>query len=85
MTPIPVTRHTFRREQIFALKSLGVGLVVTLTEETPLPAAWFRGTGVENLFVPVPNYEPPSEEQMGRIMGRSLGQTGTVFLGWVND
>ena len=47
-------------------------LVVTLTEETPLPEAWFRGTGVQNLFVPVPNYEPPSVEQMDRIMGERV-------------
>lgn len=57
------------REQIFALATLGVRLVITLTEEEPLPAAWFQGTGVANAFVPVPNYEPPSVEQMERILG----------------
>ena len=52
-----------------AFASLGVRLVVTLTEESPLPQAWFQGTAVTNLFVPVPNYEPPSEDQMDNIMG----------------
>ena len=57
-----------RAEQIAALKTLGVGLVITLTEETPLPAGWFEGTGVRNLFVPVPNYEPPSMLQIDSIV-----------------
>ena len=57
------------RDQVLALASLGVRLVVTLTEETPLPVSWFNGTGVDNLFVPVPNYEPPRAQQMDRIMG----------------
>ena len=58
---------------MFALASLGVRLVVTLTEETPLPVSWFNGTGVDNLFVPVPNYEPPRAQQMDRIMGEWVG------------
>ena len=49
-----------------------MGLVVTLTEETPLPAAWFHGTGVRNAFFPVPNYEPPMAEQMDEIMGELM-------------
>ena len=46
----------------------GVCLVVTLTEEEPLPAAWFEGTGVANLFVPVPNYCPPTLPDMDKIL-----------------
>eukprot|EP00798_Chlamydomonas_sp_ICE-L_P018252 gene18252-24705_t len=60
--------------QIYALAKLGIRLLVTLTEEEPLPASWFRGEkglpgpGVRNLFVPAPKYEPPSVEQMDQIM-----------------
>ncbi len=44
-------------------------LVVTLTEEDPLPPAWFDpAVGVANLFVPVTNYEPPSVRQMDDIL-----------------
>ena len=42
--------------------------MVTLTEEEPLPAAWFEGTGVANLFVPVPNYCPPTLPDMDKIL-----------------
>ncbi|GAX78765.1 hypothetical protein CEUSTIGMA_g6202.t1 [Chlamydomonas eustigma] len=56
------------RDQILAFAHLGVGVVITLTEETPLPASWFHNTTVSNQFVPVPNYHPPSERQMDLIM-----------------
>lgn len=59
------------REQIVALRHLGVRLVLTLTEEEPLPAEWFKDTGVRNVFVPTPNYEPPSVEQMDKCMGEA--------------
>jgi protein-tyrosine phosphatase/predicted kinase len=59
------------KEQVAALRHLGVSLVITLTEEEPLDASWF-GDGIENLFVPVPNYEPPTVEQMDMIAKRVL-------------
>mmetsp|Transcript_110266 Transcript_110266/g.212512 ORF Transcript_110266/g.212512 Transcript_110266/m.212512 type:complete len:1400 (+) Transcript_110266:87-4286(+) len=60
---VAVSSTPKRREQIEAMGSMDVALVITLTEETPLPPAWFTGTGVENLFLPVENYYPPSVEQ----------------------
>jgi hypothetical protein len=68
------------RDQIAALAQLGVRLVVTLTEEEPLPPAWFAGLGVGNLFVAVPNYEPPSVEQMDLIIA---AVEGTIRLAGV--
>ena len=56
------------RDQVLAFASLGIGLVVTLTEETPLAPQWFEGTGVTNVFVPVPNYHPPSTKQMDQVI-----------------
>ena len=68
-------------EQVDAFaRALGVTLVITLTEEQPLRPEWFAadavagggdraaaagGGYVVNRFVPVPNYEPPSIEQVG--------------------
>ena len=56
------------REQVRAFRQLGIRLVVTLTEETPLDPAWFEGTGVANSFYPVPNYHPPTTQQMDDIV-----------------
>ena len=59
------------RDQILAFgQKLDVALVVTLTEEGPLPASWFEGTGVRNLLVPVPNYDPPTIDQMDLILSK---------------
>lgn len=52
------------REDIQALIALGVTLVVTLTEEEPLPAEWFSGTPCRNLFMPVRNYQAPTNKQV---------------------
>lgn len=52
------------REDIEALVTLGITLVVTLTEEEPLPAEWFEGTPCRNIFLPVRNYQAPSNEQV---------------------
>lgn len=60
---VAVSSTPKRREQIEAMGSMDVALVITLTEETPLPPGWFTGTGVENLFLPVENYYPPTVEQ----------------------
>lgn len=54
--------------QIAAMGDMGISLVVTLTEEEPLPSAWFQGTSVKNVFVPVANYHPPSVEQTDEIL-----------------
>ncbi|KAI0683418.1 hypothetical protein BC835DRAFT_1470554 [Cytidiella melzeri] len=47
---------------------LGIRHVLTLTEETPLPKEWFHGATVKNTFCPVPNYNPPTIEQMDLII-----------------
>lgn len=70
---VAVSSTPKRKEQIVAMQSLGISLVVTLTEETPLSSAWFAGTEVENMFEPVPNYEPPSVDQTDRILNRISG------------
>jgi atypical dual specificity phosphatase len=50
---------------VLALQALGVTLIITLTEEEPLNESWFQHTkSIRNMFVPVPNYNPPSIEQM---------------------
>jgi protein-tyrosine phosphatase len=70
-----------RYEHVGALRHLGVTLVVTLTEEEPLHLKWFT-EGIENWFVPVPNYEPPTIEQMDSICHRvqqTIAQGGCVL------
>ncbi|KAI0095010.1 ATP dependent DNA ligase [Irpex rosettiformis] len=47
---------------------LGIRHVLTLTEETPLPKEWFHGTPVRNTFCPIPNYHPPTVEQVDIII-----------------
>ncbi|KAJ7576974.1 ATP dependent DNA ligase [Mycena floridula] len=58
------------RDDIAALCSpaLGIRHVLTLTEEEPLDRAWFSGKPITNTFLPVPNYCPPSVEQMDIII-----------------
>jgi len=49
---------------------IGIRHIVTLTEETPLPSQWFQGTPrpTTHTFMPIPNYHPPSIEQMDLIL-----------------
>ena len=59
--------------QVEALgKMFNIRTVITLTEEEPLPVQWFATEmnmelQVRNVFIPVPNYHPPSLEQMDAI------------------
>ena len=57
-------------DDITALASphLGIRHILTLTEETPLAQSWFRGRKIKNTFLPIPNYHPPSTEQMDLIV-----------------
>jgi atypical dual specificity phosphatase len=48
------------QKDIQVLVALGITLVVTLTEEEPLPAEWFKNTPCRNLFLPVRNYKAPA-------------------------
>jgi len=47
---------------------LGIRHVLTLTEETPLHKSWFIGKPITNTFLPIPNFHPPSIEQMDLII-----------------
>ncbi|KDQ62876.1 hypothetical protein JAAARDRAFT_28848 [Jaapia argillacea MUCL 33604] len=57
-------------DDITALASghLGMRHILTLTEETPLHKAWFLNKGITNTYLPIPNYHPPTIEQMDLIM-----------------
>ncbi|KIY63576.1 hypothetical protein CYLTODRAFT_402991 [Cylindrobasidium torrendii FP15055 ss-10] len=55
-------------EDIASLATLGIKHVLTLTEEQPLPPAWFASKPVSNTFIPVTNYMPPTIEQMTLIL-----------------
>jgi atypical dual specificity phosphatase len=47
---------------------LGIRHVLTLTEETPLKDTWFSGKAITNTYLPIPNFRPPSIEQMDIVM-----------------
>ncbi|KDN46366.1 hypothetical protein RSAG8_04310, partial [Rhizoctonia solani AG-8 WAC10335] len=62
-------------DDITALASPAIGIrhILTLTEESPLPAIWFRQTAtahIRHTHVPIPNYKPPTLEQMDIILRR---------------
>ncbi|KAK7056431.1 hypothetical protein VNI00_002986 [Paramarasmius palmivorus] len=83
---------------ITLLASLGIKHVLTLTEETPLPESWFARKPITNTYLPIPNYHPPSIEQMDivvRLMeeesklpilihcGGGKGRAGTVIASYL--
>ena len=80
---LAVSSTPTRQDQIEALRQLGITLVLTLTEEEPLNASWFADLdGIENWFVPVPNREPPTVDQMDEICRRvqqTIAQGGCVL------
>ncbi|TPX57211.1 hypothetical protein PhCBS80983_g03979 [Powellomyces hirtus] len=49
-----------------------ITLVVTLTQETPLPKEWFAGKRVSNLFMPIANYHAPTLAQVDHFIKRVL-------------
>ncbi|THH01221.1 hypothetical protein EW026_g1451 [Hermanssonia centrifuga] len=51
-----------------AAPHLNIRHVLTLTEETPLKEEWFTEVGIKNTFLPIPNYRPPTIEQMDLII-----------------
>ncbi|KAG7444986.1 uncharacterized protein BT62DRAFT_970179 [Guyanagaster necrorhizus] len=55
-------------QDITLLATIGIKHILTLTEEEPLPQSWFDAKDISNTFLPVPNYRPPSIEQMDIIM-----------------
>ncbi|KAF8603156.1 ATP dependent DNA ligase [Ceratobasidium sp. AG-I] len=72
-------------EDIAALASPHVGVrhIITLTEETPLPSLWFEqpsAVSIRHTHIPVPNYKPPSLEQMDIILRRIYEAGGSPVL-----
>ncbi|KAK6906202.1 hypothetical protein I203_100187 [Kwoniella mangroviensis CBS 8507] len=65
---------------ISALASIGIKTIITLTEETPLPAHWFQAKPIKNVFTPIPNYYPPSIEQMDIIIQLLNDETNLPLL-----
>eukprot|EP00811_Abedinium_folium_P000231 NODE_1020_length_2648_cov_5.422451.p1 GENE.NODE_1020_length_2648_cov_5.422451~~NODE_1020_length_2648_cov_5.422451.p1 ORF type:complete len:741 (-),score=238.33 NODE_1020_length_2648_cov_5.422451:322-2544(-) len=55
-------------QQVIAMADMGITLIVTLTKETRLPPAWFAGTKVRNLYVPVPNFHAPTTPQADEVL-----------------
>ncbi|THY30291.1 hypothetical protein D6D00_02965 [Aureobasidium pullulans] len=56
------------REDITALVTQNITLVVTLTEEEPLSAEWFADTSCRNILMPVRNYKAPTVEQIDEFI-----------------
>jgi len=67
---------------IVLLKHLfNISHVVTLTEEEPLDGSWFSHVdGVENLFLPTLNYEPPTVEQVDQFLKLMEARQGPVLV-----
>ncbi|THZ17248.1 hypothetical protein D6C89_08861 [Aureobasidium pullulans] len=57
------------KEDITALVTQNITLVVTLTEEEPLLAEWFADTSCRNVLMPVRNYKAPTVEQVDEFIG----------------
>ncbi|ETP29550.1 hypothetical protein F442_21321 [Phytophthora nicotianae P10297] len=61
--------------------SLHIRHVVTLTEEEPLPTAWFDGVpNIKNTFLPVPNYKAPSIPQIDLFMRLCCNSSAPVLV-----
>lgn len=60
---------------ILAAEAIGFRTVITLTMEEPLPAAWFNGSSVRNVRLPVPNMRAPSVQQVDAFLVELLGTT----------
>ncbi|CAE6506924.1 unnamed protein product [Rhizoctonia solani] len=72
-------------DDITALASPAVGIchVLTLTQEAPLPDIWFRQVAtahIRHTHVPIPNYKPPTLEQMDIILRRIHEPGGSPVL-----
>ncbi|KAL5640598.1 hypothetical protein ACGC1H_001169 [Rhizoctonia solani] len=63
--------------------AIGIQHILTLTEETPLPDIWFRQAAtahIRHTHVPIPNFEPPTLEQMDIILRRIHEPGGSPVL-----
>ncbi|KAJ3220830.1 hypothetical protein HK099_003986 [Clydaea vesicula] len=56
------------KEDIVALKEMGVSAVISLTEEKPLDESWFIETDVKLYFWPLTDYFPPSIAHVDKFM-----------------
>jgi atypical dual specificity phosphatase len=54
-------------EQLAWLRSQGVDILVTLTED-PLPRTWIDGAGLMGVHVPIPDMDVPTVEQIEQVM-----------------
>ena len=84
-------------DEVAALRSLGIDIVVTLTEEAPLPAEWVSShPEMTNEFMPVTDYSLPKESQVQeflKLVGSGkcihihckggLGRTGTFLASYL--
>lgn len=69
------------QEDISALAALGFRLVITLTKEEPLNPDWFEQHDLlKNLFIPVPNYYPPSVAQTDEALYQMVQSGGPVLV-----
>lgn len=81
-------------DDIITLLDLGITHILTLTEESPLPAKWFINKKVTHRFIPVPNYAPATIAEMDHIYhcfiqdtksrwlihcGGGIGRAGTIL------
>ncbi|WVQ83964.1 hypothetical protein IAT38_006109 [Cryptococcus sp. DSM 104549] len=79
------------KEDVGILQNMGFTHVLSLTEESPLDESWFTFK-LQRLFIPVPNYHPPTIAEMDYIYnkikeggvwlihcGGGVGRAGTVL------
>lgn len=68
---------------VLASPHIGIRHIITLTEETPLPNLWFEQPStacVRHTHISVPNYRPPSLEQMDIVLRRIYEAGGSPVL-----
>ncbi|KAG9125307.1 hypothetical protein FRC07_008165 [Ceratobasidium sp. 392] len=69
--------------EVLASPHVGIRHVITLTEESPLPEIWFEQpstTCVRHTHISIPNYQPPTLEQMDLILRRICEPGGSPVL-----
>jgi len=56
-------KRPYDQESIHSLNKIGVKLLVTLTEK-PLEKSWFDNTDIENLHIPILDFQTPTLQQV---------------------
>lgn len=72
-------RHE-RDIDVLSSPHIGIRHIVTLTEESPLPEEWFYNKSITHTHLPVPNYHPPSIEQVDIFFRLMNDPTKTPLL-----